>query len=181
MSSINERTASMSISQIEQTAENTRWIRNQKGSAPVSIAGECHATFAKYSTENLNMKLLASDLTLFSRRVRSQVTGLIFSYGADTQASGDRSFSQQTQQTREKVEETSREYESMRFPGVYIDKNGDNGSQKLPRDTDFVKLRRVALFYSADLVLLSSFRLVSCSFDSVLSAVPVPCNRIFES
>ncbi len=71
------------------------------------------------------MKPVASDMSLFFRRARGQVTGLLASYVDDTLACGDRSFSDLTKKTRVKFEVKSREYHNMRFSGVYVDKTNE--------------------------------------------------------
>ncbi len=72
------------------------------------------------------MKPVASDMSLFFRRPRGQVTEILLSYFDDTLACGDNSFSELTKKTREKFEVKSREYDRMRFSGVYIDKTHDD-------------------------------------------------------
>ena len=48
-----------------------------------------HATFAKHLSQDLGMKAVSCDVSLFFRCARWQVTGLISSYVADTLAYGD--------------------------------------------------------------------------------------------
>ncbi len=114
--------------------------------------GYWHATFAKHLTDVLNMKPAASDMSLFCRRVRGQVCGLLASYVDDSLACGDGIFKRLTEKTREKFEMKAREYEKMRFSGVHIDKHEDGFEiyqrayiervEELHQDSDFVHFRR---------------------------------------
>ncbi len=98
------------------------------------------------------MKPVASEISLFFRRARRQVTGILASHVDDTLVCGDNSFSEITKKTREKFEVKSREYDKMRFSGVYIDKIHDGYEihqwayidrlKKLLRDAAFTRLRR---------------------------------------
>ncbi len=111
-----------------------------------------HATFAKHLTHDLGMQFVSSDMYLFFRRARGQVTGILASYVDVTLACGDRSFIEPTEKTREVFEVKSREHNEMRFPGVYVNKLSDGFEihqrayidrlKKLPRDAEFVQLRR---------------------------------------
>ncbi len=111
-----------------------------------------HATFAKHLTHDLGMKAVSSDMSLFFRHARGQLTGLLASYVNDTLACGDRSFVDVTAKTREAFEVKSREHNKMRFSGVYVNKLNDGFEiqqrayidrlKRLPRDADFVQLRR---------------------------------------
>ncbi len=49
-----------------------------------------HATFAQYLTHDLGMNDLSSDMSLFFRRARGQVPGLLASYADDTLGCADR-------------------------------------------------------------------------------------------
>ncbi len=55
-----------------------------------------HATFVKHLTKKLGMKTVGRDMSLFFRRGRGQLTGILASYADDTLACGDSSFSQLT-------------------------------------------------------------------------------------
>ncbi len=72
------------------------------------------------------MQTVASDLSLFFRWSRSQLTGLIASYVDDTLAWSESSFSKLTEETRKIFEAKSHEYENMRFSGVYIDRSDNS-------------------------------------------------------
>ena len=71
-----------------------------------------HATFSKHLTDDLNMEPVASDMSLFFRRVRSQVFRLLASYVDDSLACGDGIFKRLTERTREKFEMKDREYKN---------------------------------------------------------------------
>ena len=111
-----------------------------------------HATFAKHLSNNLAMKPVASDMSLFFRRARGRVTGLIASYVDATLACGNDLFAKLTKRTRETFEVKSREHNNMRFSGVYIDKLDDGFEihqraymdrlKKLSRYADFTQLHK---------------------------------------
>ncbi len=111
-----------------------------------------HATFSKHLTDDLRMKAVASDMSLFSRRARGKISGLLASYVDDTLACGDSSFAELTKKTREKFEMKERQNKDMRFSGIYVDKC-DNGFEihqrayierleSIPWDAEYVHLRR---------------------------------------
>ncbi len=52
-----------------------------------------HATFVEHLTKKLGMKTVSSDMSLFFRQARGQLTGILASYVDDTLACGDSSFS----------------------------------------------------------------------------------------
>ena len=52
-----------------------------------------HATFAEHFTKKLGMKTVASNMSLFFSRARSELTGLLASYADNNLACGDYSFS----------------------------------------------------------------------------------------
>ena len=85
-----------------------------------------HLTFSKHLTDDLRMKAAASDLSLFFRRAKGKISGLLASYVDDTLAYGDNSFAKLTKKTREKFEMKASQNKDMRFSGVYVDKC-DNG------------------------------------------------------
>ncbi len=70
-----------------------------------------HATFAKHLANDLNMKPGASDVSLFFRRVRRQVCGLLASYMDGSLSCGDRIFIRLTEKKGENFEIKDREYE----------------------------------------------------------------------
>ena len=72
-----------------------------------------HATFAKHLSDDLAIKPVASDVSLFFRRARGQVTGLLASYVDHTLACGNDSFAKLTKRTRETFEVKSREHKNM--------------------------------------------------------------------
>ncbi len=82
-------------------------------------------SFAKHLTHDLGMNAVSSDMSLFFRRARGQVTGLIAVYVDDTLACGDRSFVELTEKSRKAFEVKSREHDKMRFSGVYVGKLSD--------------------------------------------------------
>ena len=136
-----------------------------------------YATFAEHLGKKLFMRTVASDMSLFSRRARGQLTGLLASYVDETLACGDSSFSQLPEETRKRFEVKSREYENMRFSGVYIDRS-DNGFdihqrpyidhlKPLPSDESFVLLRQ----YRAQLSWLIHSRPDVCMVSSKLAQV----------
>ncbi len=84
-----------------------------------------HPTLAKNLTNDLGMNTVSSNMSLFFIRARGQFTGLLASYVDDTLACGDRSFVELTRKTREAFEVKSRNDNTMRFSGVYVDKLGD--------------------------------------------------------
>ncbi len=111
-----------------------------------------HATFAKNLSDDLAMKPVASDMSLFFRRARGKVTGLLPAYVYDTLACGNDSFAKLTKRTRETFEVKSREHNNRRFSGVYFDKLREcfeihqrayvDRLKNLPRDADFTQLRK---------------------------------------
>ncbi len=124
------------------------------------------------------MQTFASDMAFLFRRVRSQLTGILASYVGDTLACDDSSFSQLTEKTRKRFEVKSREYDNMRFSGVYIDRS-DNGFnihrrpyiyqiKSLPSDANFVLLRQ----YRAQLSWLTHGLPDVCVVASKLARVP---------
>ncbi len=98
------------------------------------------------------MQTVASDMSLFFRRAKGELTGLLASYVDDTLACSDSSFSQLTEETRKRFEVKPREYENLRFSDFYIERsdNGFNFHQRpyidrlkpLPSDANFVLLRQ---------------------------------------
>ena len=78
------------------------------------------------------MQTVASGMSLFFRRARGQLTGLLVSYVDDTLACGESSFSQLTVENRKRFEVKSHEYENMRFSDFYSDRS-DNGFNILQR------------------------------------------------
>ncbi len=58
-----------------------------------------NATFAKHLTDNLSIKTVSSEMSLFSRHARGQISGLLASYVDDTLECGDRTFSDSTKKT----------------------------------------------------------------------------------
>ena len=63
-----------------------------------------HATFAEHLRKHLGMQTVDSDMSLFFRRARGQLTGLLASYVDDTLACDDSSFSQLTEETQKRFE-----------------------------------------------------------------------------
>ncbi len=88
----------------------------------------------------------------FFRRTRGHLTGLLASYVNEMLACSDSSFSQLTEEVRKRFEVKSREYDKMRFSGVYIDlsDSGFNIHQRpyidrlkpLQSDANFALLRQ---------------------------------------
>lgn len=78
-------------------------------------------------------------MSLFFRRARGQLTGIVASYVDDTLSCGDKSFSKLTEKTPDHSEVKDRKHTNMRLSGVYIDKT-DNGheihQQPITRDFD---------------------------------------------
>ncbi len=91
-------------------------------------------------------------MSLFFRRARGQLTGLLASCVDDTLAYVDSSFSQLTEETRKGFEVKSREYDNMHFSGAYIDRSGNSFNiyqcpyidrqKPLPSDANFGLLRQ---------------------------------------
>ncbi len=65
---------------------------------------------------------MASDMSLFFRRARGQMSGLQASYVNSTLASGDNTFAELTKKTRQKFEMKARKNKDIRFSGVYVEK-----------------------------------------------------------
>ncbi len=72
------------------------------------------------------MQLDASDMSLFFRRTRGQVTGLLASSVDNKLACVSDSFAKPTKRTREPFEVKSQEHNNMRFSGVYVEKLRDS-------------------------------------------------------
>ncbi len=91
-------------------------------------------------------------MSLFFRRVRGKISGLLTSYVDDTLACGDSSFPEFTKKTREKFEMEARQNKGMRFSGGYVEKCADGFEilqracierlEPIPLETDYVQLVR---------------------------------------
>ncbi len=106
-----------------------------------SICDYWHMNFAEPLTNISGKKTFACDMSLSFRRDRGQITWLLASYFEDTFACDYSSFSQVTEATRKRFEVKPREYDTMRFSGVYLEKsdNGFNGCPKqLPSHANLV-------------------------------------------
>ena len=77
-----------------------------------------HATFAKHLKDKLKMKPVANDMSLFFRRARAKISGVLASYVDDTLSCGDNAFAELTERTREPFDVKKRENDNMRFSAI---------------------------------------------------------------
>ena len=89
-------------------------------------SGKCwHTTLPKHFTHDLGVEAVSSDIFLFFRRAREQVTRLLTSYVDKALACDDGPFAELTKENFEGFEVKSREQNKMRFSEVYINERSD--------------------------------------------------------
>ena len=111
-----------------------------------------NTTFSKHLQEDLGMQRAQTDMSMFFKRDRKELTGIEATYVDDSLAVGDESFNILTNETGKRFEAKEKEFNSLRFSGVYIEtsEKGFRIHQKsyierlteLKKDANFTLLRR---------------------------------------
>ena len=82
-------------------------------------------TFAHHMKNDLKMNSTAEDISFFFYKASEKMKGLAGTYVDDTLFAGDDEFLVHTNKTSNKFDSKSRQFDHIRFAGVYIDHNKD--------------------------------------------------------
>ena len=82
-------------------------------------------TFASHMKNDLGMKSSAEDISFFFFKAKENLKGLAGTYVDDALFAGDDYFMKHTEKTSERFDSKSREFDRIRFAGVYIESKED--------------------------------------------------------